>query len=237
VGCSHGNLTDLIRHTFHRRPILPGSHMRTSLRTATRLTVLAALVAGSSATTVIQVRGGDTLSALAQQHGTTVEALVAQNQLPDPDRIRAGQQLQLPTAPAATAVPADRAAVGQLIDQVARERGWSPAFVKALAWQESGWNPEAVSSAGAIGIMQVMPDTGRFVSRELVGRDLDLHDPHDNVVAGVAFLQHLWELTDGDVELTLAGYYQGLRSVREQGRYPDTERYIANVLALRERFR
>jgi N-acetylmuramoyl-L-alanine amidase len=211
--------------------------MRTSLRTVARLTVLAALVAGTSATTVIQVRPGDTLSALAHQHGTTVDALVAANQLPDPDRIRAGQQLQLPAAPSATAVPADRAAVGQLLEQVARERGWSPAFVKALAWQESGWNPQAVSSAGAIGIMQVMPDTGRFVSRELVGRDLDLRDPHDNVVAGVAFLQHLWELTDGDVELTLAGYYQGLRSVREQGMYPETERYIANVLALRDRFR
>jgi N-acetylmuramoyl-L-alanine amidase len=211
--------------------------MRTSLRTVARLTVLAALVAGTSATTVIQVRPGDTLSALAHQHGTTVGALVAANQLPDPDRIRAGQQLQLPAAPTATAVPADRAAVGQLIEQVARERGWSPALVKALAWQESGWTQQAVSSAGAIGIMQVMPDTGRFVSRELVGRDLDLRDPHDNVVAGVAFLQHLWELTDGDVELTLAGYYQGLRSVREQGMYPDTERYIANILALRDRFR
>jgi N-acetylmuramoyl-L-alanine amidase len=213
--------------------------MRTSFRTVARLTVLAALIAGASATTVIQVRSGDTLSALAQQHGTTVDALVAANGLADPDRIRAGQQLQLqlPAAPTATAVPADRAAVGQLIEQVARERGWSPAFVKALAWQESGWNQQTVSSAGAIGIMQVMPDTGRFVSRELVGRDLDLRDPHDNVVAGVAFLQHLWELTEGDVELTLAGYYQGLRSVREQGMYQDTERYIANVLALRDRFR
>jgi N-acetylmuramoyl-L-alanine amidase len=85
--------------------------------------------------------------------------------------------------------------------------------------------------------MQVMPDTGRFVSHELVGRELDLEDPYDNVVAGIAFLQHLWELTDGDVEQTLAGYYQGLRSVRDHGMYDDTERYIANVLALRDRFR
>jgi N-acetylmuramoyl-L-alanine amidase len=44
-------------------------------------------------------------------------------------------------------------------------------------------------------------------------------------------------LPDGDVEQTLAGYYQGLRSVRENGRYASTDRYIANVLALRERFR
>jgi N-acetylmuramoyl-L-alanine amidase len=87
-----------------------------------------------------------------------------------------------------------------------------------------------------VGIMQVMPGTGEFVSRELAGRDLDLEDPRDNVEAGVLFLQYLWELTDGDAEQTLAGYYQGLRSVAENGRYDDTERYIANVLALRDRF-
>ena len=82
-----------------------------------------------------------------------------------------------------------------------------------------------------------MPATGDFISRNLVGRDLDLHDPRDNVIAGVAFLQHLWELTDGDVERTLAGYYQGLLSVRVNGMYPSTVSYVANVLALRERFR
>jgi N-acetylmuramoyl-L-alanine amidase len=68
--------------------------------------------------------------------------------------------------------------------------------------------------------MQVMPATGDFISEHLVGRRLDLHDPRDNVIAGVAFLQYLWELTDGDVRQTLAGYYQGLRSVRQNGMYP-----------------
>jgi N-acetylmuramoyl-L-alanine amidase len=203
------------------------------LRRASRLALLAALATVTAATYVVQP--GDTLSAIAQRHGTTVDELTAANDLPDPDRIRVGQPLELPTAPAADV--SDREATGRLIEQVARDHGWSPAFVKALAWQESGWQQEARSSVGAVGIMQVMPGTGRFVSDELVGRDLDLTDPHDNVVAGVAFLQHLWELTDGDVELTLAGYYQGLRSVRENGRYADTDRYIENVLALRDRFR
>lgn len=181
-----------------------------------------------------QVRPGDTLSGIAVLHRTTIAELTAANQIADPNHIRIGQRLTLPHR--AVAAPS-RAEAGALIEEIARANGWSPAFVKALAWQESGWNNVRVSSAGAIGIMQVMPETGDFVSRELVGRRLDLDDPRDNVVAGVAFLQYLWELTDGDAEMTLAGYYQGLRSVRLNGMYPSTERYIANVLALRERFR
>ncbi|WP_052666954.1 lytic transglycosylase domain-containing protein [Nitriliruptor alkaliphilus] len=209
---------------------MPHQPLRRVRRSALPAAVILGLVAAGSADYV--VARGDTLTGIARAHGTTVSAIVAANDLPDADRIRAGDRLTLPD-PAATA----RADVGAVLDRVARERGWSPAFVKAVAWQESGWNPRAVSSAGAIGVMQVMPETGRFVSRELVGRDLDLEDVHDNVTAGVAFLQHLWELTDGDPELTLAGYYQGLRSVAHNGMYDDTERYVANVLALRERFR
>jgi soluble lytic murein transglycosylase-like protein len=195
-----------------------------------RLVSLGTLIVVAGAPYV--VAAGDTLSGIAWSHGTTVGALADENGLSDPDHIQAGQRLTLPGDAAAT--PAE---VAGIITRVARRYGWSPAFVKALAWQESGWNQQVVSSAGAVGVMQVMPGTGRFVSRSLVGRELDLADPEDNVLAGVAFLQYLWELTDGDVESTLAGYYQGLRSERENGRYPDTDRYIANVLALRDRFR
>lgn len=210
---------------------------RRSVRLGTATAAAATLVAlGASAALAYEVRAGDTLSAIAAREGVTVDALAAANDLADPDHILAGQRLEIPRS-AAPAASTDRQAVGDLLERVARDHGWSPAFVKALAWQESGWDNDRVSSAGAIGIMQVMPGTGEFVSAHLVGRDLDLTDPEDNVVAGVAFLDHLWALTDGDVELTLAGYYQGLRSVRENGRYASTDRYIANVLALRERFR
>jgi N-acetylmuramoyl-L-alanine amidase len=199
-------------------------------RTAVASAALAALLAASAG--AYTVAPGDTLTAIAARHGTTVADIVAENDLPDPDRIRAGDRLIVPEPGAAA-----RGEVEDVLERVARDHGWSPAFVKALAWQESGWNPAAVSSAGARGVMQVMPETGRFISTQLVGRDLDLDDVEDNVTAGVVFLQYLWELTDGDPELTLAGYYQGLRSVAEHGTYDDTDRYIANVLALRERFR
>jgi soluble lytic murein transglycosylase-like protein len=190
------------------------------------------------------VRPGDTLSGLAARLGTTVRALADANGIDDPNRILAGQRLRVPAGEAAggrrarpPARPQDRPAAGRLIAEVARAHGFHPAFVQAVAWQESGWQMRRRSATGAVGIMQVMPGTGRFVADELVGRPLDLTDPRDNVTAGVVFLDHLWHLTDGDVEATLAGYFQGLASVRRNGRYDATERYVANVLALRDRFR
>lgn len=196
------------------------------------------------------VRAGDALARIARRHGVTVAVLQEANGLADPDHIRPGQVLRIPVATdaatpgaAATtprggppAAAAGRAEAGRIIETVARRYGWNPAFVKAVAWQESGWQMGRVSSTGAVGIMQVMPGTGEFVSRRLVRRTLDLRDPVDNVTAGVAFLDHLHDLTDGDVERTLAGYYQGLASVRRNGRYASTDAYIANVLALKARF-
>jgi soluble lytic murein transglycosylase-like protein len=132
--------------------------------------------------------------------------------------------------------PADRAEVGELIERIATEHGWDPALIKALAWQESGWQQDVVSHANAIGIMQVLPETGQRVSNNL-GRQLNLYDPEDNVLAGVLFLTELHELTDGDLRMTLAGYFQGLGNVRRNGLYNATVRYTDNILALRERFR
>jgi soluble lytic murein transglycosylase-like protein len=74
------------------------------------------------------------------------------------------------------------------------------------------------------------------VSRRLVGRQLNLTDPADNVLAGVAFLDHLGDLTGGNLRLTLGGYYQGLASIRANGWYPDTVRYVDNVLTLKRRY-
>jgi N-acetylmuramoyl-L-alanine amidase len=195
------------------------------------------------------VQPGDTLSEIAREQGITVEALAAENGLEDPDHLVAGDTLEVSAAGASDGAAPDGAApdgaapddaadhdVEALLEEAARAHGFSPRFVKALAWQESGWNQQVVSSAGAVGIMQVMPTTGDHVADHILGRDLDLDDPHDNVAAGVAYLDHLWQRTGGDVERTLAGYYQGMASVEEHGYFDDTERYIDNVLALRDRF-
>lgn len=197
------------------------------------------------------VARGETLWGIARRTGVRVAAIAEANGIANPNRIREGQRLTIPgrtsTAPAAAAsrsgsrgaTPAaasSRADVGALIERVAAQHGWNPAFVKALAWQESGWSNGVVSPSGAIGIMQVIPATGEFVSWRFAGRTLNLNDPADNVLAGVLFLEYLYDETGGDTELTLAAYFQGLASVRRDGVLPSSRRYIANILALRDRF-
>ncbi len=202
--------------------------------------------AAATSATTYTVRAGDALSRIAARHGVTLAAIEAANGIADPNRIVVGQRLTIPAgaAPAPpTATPPRRPRPPRIGPRSgASSRRWRastagvPAFVKALAWQESGWQMTRVSTTGARGIMQVMPGTGDFVARTLVGRPLDLADARDNITAGVAFLDYLYALTGGDAEATLAGYYQGLASVRRNGIYPSTERYVANVLALRARF-
>lgn len=224
-------------HRQRRRPGIPG-----------RAVVGAALLAlGATASAGYTAQSGDTLSDIAVREGVSTSELVAANGLEDPDLVVAGEALTLPeAAPDATreAAPVSgpparasaRAGVGALIDDTARRYGWNPATVKALAWQESGWRQDVVSSAGAVGIMQVLPSTGEWLSTYVVGRPLDLSDPGDNVEAGVAFLDHLYGESNGDVRRTLGGYYQGAASLEARGPYDDTEAYIDSILSLRERF-
>ena len=84
--------------------------------------------------------------------------------------------------------------------------------------------------------MQVLPGTWDWVQRNLALRKLDPANPIDNVGAGVLYLGRLLRETGGDPALAAAGYYQGLASVRRIGMLPETQRYVANVLALRSRF-
>ncbi|MEO6711872.1 MAG: lytic transglycosylase domain-containing protein, partial [Mycobacteriales bacterium] len=114
--------------------------------------------------------------------------------------------------------------------------GVDPHLALALAWQESGFQQDVVSSAGAIGAMQVMPDTGRWMSRNIVGRPLNLSKVEDNVIAGVRFLALLLRMTSTQ-KAALAGYYQGLASVKNNGEYASTKSYVSNILVLQRRFR
>jgi soluble lytic murein transglycosylase-like protein len=122
----------------------------------------------------------------------------------------------------------------QLVRQTAQDMGIDPALAMAVAQQESGFNMAAVSPANAVGVMQVIPSSGRWASG-LVGRQLDLLDPQDNITAGVAILRQLLASADSEKQ-AIGGYYQGLASVRQNGLYSDTRRYVNNVQSLKQRF-
>jgi LysM repeat protein len=123
--------------------------------------------------------------------------------------------------------------VRRLVIRTARQLGVPPRLALAVAWQESGWRQRRVSSTGALGVMQVMPDTGRWM-RWYVGRPLRLRDTHDNVLAGVMTLKVLRAWTTRDRN-AIAAYYQGLGAVRRHGYFEDTKLYVAAVRAHQRR--
>lgn len=187
---------------------------------------------------VHRARPGDTLGAIAARYGLSVHALAAANGIVNPHVIVAGRLLRIPGPAASRGAPhpvsSGRTGVGPMLNAAAARHGVDPALVRAVAWQESGWNQSAVSEAGAVGVMQLMPGTARRLGREVLGRPLDRHALGDNIDGGVAFLAWLMRQT-GDTPTAVAAYYQGLASVRARGRYDDTRVYVRSVLALRGR--
>ncbi len=103
-----------------------------------------------------------------------------------------------------------------------------PLLVKAVIKAESNFNRLAVSDKGAMGLMQLMPETVQ---------DLKVRDPFDpveNIYGGTCYLRKLLDLFDGDLQLALAAYNAGPTRVKEIGRVPriaETKQYIKNVLA------
>jgi LysM repeat protein len=133
---------------------------------------------------------------------------------------------------AVLAIPGRLSRVNALLTQIADEAGVDAAVIRAVAWVESGWQQDVVSPTGAVGIMQIEPYTGEWVSKFLALRRLDIHRARDNVTAGTLLLHHLIAVHGGDVEGALGGYYQGDQSIARNGLYNDTKRYIRVVMEL-----
>ena len=135
------------------------------------------------------------------------------------------------TAPASNAASqapaAPRATIDALIAENASAFGVDPALVTAIAEAESGFDPSATSSAGAGGIMQLMPSTARSLGIA------DVYDPAENLRGGVRYLSGLLRRF-GRVDLAVAAYNAGPAAVsRFDGvpPYPETQAYVRRVLA------
>jgi LysM repeat protein len=176
------------------------------------------------------VRVGDTLTAIAQRYRTSVPLLARANGL-DPNRyLLAGARLRIPTV-ARTPVLADPFDVRLSLSRWSSHYGVDERLARALAWMESGFNNGLVSSAGATGVMQLLPQTWDYVETVLVGRQIP-HTVDGNVHAGLAYLHQLLGEFSGDKQLALGAWYQGAAAVRKHGLYAETKTFVANVLAL-----
>jgi N-acetylmuramoyl-L-alanine amidase len=199
---------------------------------------------------VHMVVAGENLTVIARRYGTTIAAIVAANSINNPSYLRVGQQLAIPGSGAAApravggaylsramaAAVASRREVGDLLMAEARAAGVDPTFVLAVAWQESGWRQAAVSSAGATGVMQLMPATADWVASSILGESVNIHDTRWNIHAGVRLLRHYLDRYHGDRSRALAAYYQGELAADVHGIYPMTRPYIASILALQTLF-
>jgi N-acetylmuramoyl-L-alanine amidase len=204
------------------------------------------------------VRRGDTLDGIAARYHVAPTAIARRNHLPSSLMVRIGQRLVIGHARAShtsapptggignaaarhdRAVLADHAEpsqdeVASMIRSTAAQWRLDPRLALAISYQESGFNMRVVSGVDAVGAMQIMPYTGTYLSDNVVHRRLDLDDAQDNITAGVALLSLLQSETHNE-RRTAAGYYQGLQSVRDHGMLRDTQQYVRDVLALRQRF-
>jgi soluble lytic murein transglycosylase-like protein len=123
------------------------------------------------------------------------------------------------------------------VASIAAANGVPASLAKAIAYQESGFNNEVVSSADARGVMQITPGTWSWIDETLAGpTPLAPASALDNVRGGMLLLRSLLQAAGGNEALAAAGYYQGLQSVLQEGMYPSTQQYVANIQGLQQQF-
>jgi soluble lytic murein transglycosylase len=121
----------------------------------------------------------------------------------------------------------ERSRLYRLIDDTALKYQLDPALIRAVVKAESDYDPKAVSSAGALGLMQLMPGTAQDLAVN------NPFDPEENVRGGVQYLRYLVDRFNGDTTLALAAYHAGERNVDRHNGIPPieaTRTYVKRVL-------
>ena len=134
---------------------------------------------------------------------------------------------------AQTAVPASmkKTKYDEYFKAAAKKYNVSESLLKAIAKAESDFNPDCVSSAGAMGVMQLMPETAKGLGVD------DPYDPEQNIMGGAKCIAMKLKEFNGDVRLALAAYNAGSGAVRRNGGVPSyCTTYVNKVLSYKEAF-
>ena len=117
-----------------------------------------------------------------------------------------------------------------LIESAAQNHEVQAALIRAVIMVESGFNARAVSKRGAVGLMQLLPETARRYGVS------NIYDPEQNIGAGTRYLRDLMVRFDSDLNLTLAAYNAGENAVQRYGGrippYKETQKYVPSVLRI-----
>ena len=194
------------------------------------------------------VQPGDTLSGIGRALGLTAQALAQANALDPALPIRPAQVLRYPvsaqTGPAPvlhdpvivpTGPTGSTPAVGAVLDQQAAAVGVDSALLKAVAWRESNWRMVDAPDGG-IGVMQLMPDTVRWLKGFYIPGTWDPHDLTANVHAGAVLLLLYSRLYGGDVARMAAAYHGGMGALLQGNATAEMARYVGTVIAYRQAF-
>ena len=121
-----------------------------------------------------------------------------------------------------------------IIDTASRLHGVDAALIHAVISAESGYNPSALSKAGAMGLMQLMPQTAKRYGVT------NIMDPVQNITGGVRYLRDLLSMFNGNLELAIAAYNAGENAVIKYGNkippYAETVQYVPKVLGFYRKF-
>lgn len=121
----------------------------------------------------------------------------------------------------------------ELINNSSERYGVDPALVRAVVKAESNFNQAARSPKGALGLMQLMPDTARLYNIA------NVFDPMENIEGGVQHLRLLIDRYRGNLQLALAAYNAGIQAVEKYGGIPpfaETREYVKRVLSFHQRY-